>query len=65
VQPRAQNEVAVKQRAGFAEKCKKVFAHPGSACASHAGDGALAIADFFWLATFMRAAMTEEFRRGR
>ena len=27
VQTRAQNEVAVQQRAGFAEKCQQIFAH--------------------------------------
>ena len=31
VQTRAQNEVAVEQRAGFAEKCEQIFAHLGSA----------------------------------
>jgi hypothetical protein len=37
----------------------------GSACASHAGDGALAIANFFSSRGLMRVGIPEAFRRGR
>jgi hypothetical protein len=39
VQTRAQNEVAVQQRAGFAEKCKEIFFHWESACRWRAVSG--------------------------
>ena len=55
--------MAIEQRAGLAKKCEEIFAHLGSARASRAGDGVLAIANFSWLGVSF--GLLKAFRRGR
>ena len=47
VQAGPQNEMALEQSPGFAEKSEKVFVHLGSARASRAGEDAIVFANFF------------------
>jgi hypothetical protein len=47
VQAGPQNEMAIEESPGFAEKGEKIFAHLGSARASRAGEDALVFANFF------------------
>ena len=47
VQAGAQNEMAIEERSGFAEKSEEIFVHLGSARASRAGEDALVFANFF------------------
>jgi hypothetical protein len=65
MQAGAQNEVSIQQRACLAKNCQEIFAHLGSARASRAGDGALAIANFSWLGVSFGLPVLEAFRRGR
>jgi hypothetical protein len=64
MQTGAQDEMAIQQSAGLTEKREEIFAHLGSARASRAGDGALAIANFSWLGVSFGLSIIEAFRRG-
>jgi len=65
VQSGSQDKVAIEQRAGFPKKREEILAHLGSARASRAGDGALAIANFLWLGVSFGLPVFETFRRER
>ena len=57
--------MTIEERARLAEKREQIFAHLGSARASRAGNGALAIANFSWLGMSFGLPVLEAFRRER